>query len=272
MLTSPVFRFVEYPFIHSLPYKYHNYSPNTTYRYYKSDEDIEGRKDDMSYRLNNYLFRSDDFSKDDSSNNFLFAGCSQTVVLGLPLELGWAHQVNSAFEKDKYFNISAVGLSIDTVISNVVHYIEMFGNPKAILILFPDHFRITHVVDKEIITKWYQPYGSDEHTDIIDEANLKNYMSLKNLELICDSRGIPLLYSSWQQETSDVFMELKKQGVLKHAFDIYENVDIDLSKYSKKNSKYPHYWSVARDGIHFGEQRNNFFADSFINKLKELGL
>jgi hypothetical protein len=272
MLTSPAFRFNEHPFVHSLPYKYHKYNPNTTYEYYKSDENIDGRKNDITYRLNNYLLRSDDFSKEYSENNFLFAGCSQTVVLGLPLELGWAHQVNSYFDKPNYLNLAAVGLSIDTIISNVVHYIDIFGNPGAVFILFPDHFRITHVKKQEIITKWYQPYGSDVNTDIIDEANLKNYMSLKNLEVICESRGIPLAYSSWQQETAEVLMELKKQGVLKHAFDVYANTDIDLEKYSKKNSKYPHYWKIARDGIHFGQERNNFFADSFIKRIKELGL
>jgi hypothetical protein len=269
--SSAAFCFKERPFVASISSTDTNYDKGNSYSYYVNDQPNKKTKDDIVYKLNNYLFRSDDFSKESSIDNFLFAGCSQTVTLGLPLELSWAHKVNSGFDKKKYINISGVGLAIDTIISNIVHYIDLFGKPKAVVALFPDHYRVTEIKHDTIATDWLDPREYDKNVDRIEDAIFKDYLSFKNLEMICKANNIPLVYSSWQPHTAKVIKKLTEKSFLENGFDIYENIDIDPKLFLKKNSKYPHYWEYARDGIHCGERDNLMFAQSFTNKLKKLG-
>ncbi len=269
--SSAAFYFKEKPFITSISSTDKKYDKGSSYSYYINDQPNKKTKDDIVYKLNNYLFRSDDFSKESSNDNFLFAGCSQTVTLGLPLELGWAHKVNSSFNSKEYINISGVGLAIDAIISNIVHYIDIFGNPKAVLALFPDHYRVTEIKHNIVTTDWLDPREYDKNVDRIEDAIFKDYLSFKNLEMICKANNIPLVYSSWQPHTAKVIKKLTEKSFLENGFDIYENIDIDPKLFLKKNSKYPHYWEHARDGVHCGERDNLMFAQSFTNKLKELG-
>lgn len=270
---SPAFNFGKNPFINILNHRTDPYTAGTVHNFYASDKEDLLKKEDVFYHLNNYGFRSDDFKKEHSSDNFLFAGCSQTFALGLPTELGWAYKVNSIIGGSKLINISGVSLSIDIIISNVINYIETFGNPKAILILFPDNYRVSNIVDKTIMSKWLDPEQykhSEESRQSINNAFLSYCILLKSLESICESKNVTLAYSSWQKETSILLSKLAHSGYLKYSFNIYDNHDLDIYSYDKNKSSHPHYWKIARDNVHFGEMKNIFFAESFINQLRKL--
>ena len=222
------------------------------------------KHDDIEYKFNSYGFRSDEFSKDLSSSNFLFAGCSQSLVLGLPQDVGWASIVNNKLKGDNFYNLALVQSPIDIIVYNVMRYVELFGSPKAIFILFPDFYRKMVVEDSQISTKWTAFEKNDIAIDIIEESLLRAFLNIKQLELFCEAKNIPLMYSSWQRITTEVMIKLKEQGMLKYCFDI-ENMDgVDPDDISKSNSKYKHYWDIARDNVHFGEFDNLCFANSFL--------
>lgn len=273
--NSNIIDFKNTGFINILNYAENKYPVRENFKFFTSDTERFNIKDDFYYFLNSHRFRSDEFSKESTRQNFLFAGCSQTLGVGLPMELVWSHKVNSMFNKTYFNNLSGVSLSIDTIIINVIKYIELFGSPEAIVILFPDHFRVTRFVDDKIVSKWLDPRKYSQTQDGRDEINFaffKYATEIKHLEVLCDSLNIPLVYSSWQEETSILLAKLVEDGYLKYGFDIYKHDDVELELYDKKNTKYPHYWKVARDEVHFGEMRNIYFAESFINQLKGLGI
>lgn len=271
ILDSKLFNIVKDPFI-NLAFYDNEYLPNNTYDFYKSDGPSPRKTNDFTYSLNNYGLRSDDFNKDIANKNFLFAGCSQTVVLGLPLELGWANIVNSHFDMGSFLNIADVALSIDIIVNNIISYINLFGAPKAIFVLFPDFNRVTVMKNNNITTDWIELKLYESKKDHLDEILLKEYFSLKALETICKINSIPLLYSSWQRATVEVFNTFKEKGLLECSFDIYDNYDLKVEDYDKSSSKYPNYWKNARDRVHFGERWNRYFADSFIKQIEKMNL
>lgn len=263
IINSPALKLYEKPFINFIN---NSDVSGQTLRGYSQDQypGTYYKHDDIEYRFNGHGFRSDDFSAELASSNFLFAGCSQSLVLGLPQDLGWASVLNSKLGGDQFYNLALVQSPIDVIVYNVMRYVELFGKPKAIFILFPDFYRKMIVDDSQISTKWTAFEKDDLIVDIIEENLLRSFMGIKQLELLCDSNHIPLMYSSWQRITIEVMMKLKEQGMLKHCFDI-ENMDgVNPDEISKSNSKYRHYWDVARDNVHFGEFDNLCFANSFL--------
>jgi hypothetical protein len=236
---------------------------NTTLRGCYSDDFPADffKHDDISYSFNEFGFRSDSFSKD--NNEFLFAGCSHTFGVGLPKNIIWASRLNEILGGKKFLNIGMPGASIDLICYNVMRYIERFGKPKGVFILFPDFYRKLIIYDQKILTKFAAARDSGLTAEEIEENILKSFMHIKNLELFCNALDIPLVYSSWQRPIKDVMLKLKREGFLSNVFDIEDMSMIDSNLIDKTNSKFPHYWDVARDNEHFGEFENLCFAHRF---------
>lgn len=224
------------------------------------------KHDDIEYAFNSNGFRCDEFSIEQSSNNFLFAGCSQSLVLGLPQELGWANIINTKLGKKNFYNLALVQSSAEIIIYNTIQYVYLFGKPQAIFILFPDFYRKMYVKDDYIFASHNILSKDEKNTDATNESFIRYFMLLKQLESFCDLNNIPLLYSSWQRISVEAMMHLKNKGVLKYCFDVSDINDIDIKEISKSNSKYKHYWDVARDNVHFGEFDNICFANSFLKQ------
>jgi hypothetical protein len=220
----------------------------------------------ISYDLNNYGLRCDDFSKELSGNNFLFSGCSHTSGVGIPYELTWAYQLNKMFNKENFFNVAIGANNIQMSISNVFEYIKEFGNPSGIFILLPDYSRSTMF---RYDTNYFEEF--EEGTYIrtmghfpltIDYYRLNLYTQITSLELYCNNLQIPLIWGSWDNETSedinkfsDLFSNYLDMGPTNVDFNIIGNAPKEL----KKNK----YWHKSRDLIHFGGGIHYWMANRF---------
>lgn len=217
------------------------------------------KHDDISYTTNEFGFRSDHLG----SGDFLFAGCSHTFGVGLPIETIWPKVLNDLLDGNGFSNVGMPGASIDLICYNVIRYLENFKKPKAVFILFPDFYRKLIVHNQKVLTEFTITKKTGINADDIEENIFKSFMAIKNLESYCDAISVPLLYSSWQRPAKDVMLSLKKQGFLKNVFDIEDLSMIDSDLIGKHNSRFPHYWDVARDNEHFGEFENLCFAHRF---------
>lgn len=250
-------------------------SPNEEYDYMCSDSpDINKSwikknktKDsyydpNLTYKLNNYTYRSDDFDKEQSSNNMLYSGCSFTFGIGVPYKSIWANMLNDSFGYDKFYNLGISGGSFESIIYDVYTYIEKFGPPKGIVILFPPPirmmalqvdnkklkilpFRVIHMKDKEE-KKYYK-----ENKDLFDYDlwTIKFYKMVRTLEMFLESLGVPFMWGCWDLYVNKM---MNSATGLKNYIDIYgpdkdqivsDMVDgkIDYSGYVNK------YWENARD-------------------------
>ena len=87
---------------------YESYCPDCTCCQKGTDDlNFDGYPDaNISYKLNNYGYRSDNFNKADVTNS-LFAGCSFTFGVGLPLENVWCKVVHNRIGIGKFYNLGS---------------------------------------------------------------------------------------------------------------------------------------------------------------------
>ena len=76
--------------------------------------------------LNSYGYRSDEFSTDEASENYLFTGCSFTWGAGLPEGKSWSHIVSKRLNGSKHFSLAMSGQSVSAIVTNI--YISIFVN------------------------------------------------------------------------------------------------------------------------------------------------
>jgi len=223
----------------------------------------------FTYYFNNYGFRSNDFDPDTAKENFLFAGCSNTFGIGLPIEFTWSHQFNSLFNKTNFFSLGVNSASIDAIIHNINVYINKIGIPKGIVILFPDLWRFLTRVDFSTeehgkFSQWSNIGRNGIKNQIIGEhpkqemnfvysmfetnSVLRAYHGLYALELLCKKLNIPLLWSTWSSEFNKY-----ADAVLNEKLNCYGNLlnEVNFTDYKKfekvqKENK-SIYWTQNRE-------------------------
>jgi hypothetical protein len=177
----------------------------------------------VNYKLNNYRFRSDNFTGNHNDMHILFGGCSVTFGEGVDQDKTWAYQVYNKIKESNnvsgYFNISFPGASITDIIMNTFKYIHKFGNPDVIFLSFPNNERDTKYVTNEY--------------DLLNKIIFEYYMMLSEY---CKSNNIKLFSFSWSHGS---FKKEKQwsEEFLNNYFNNYYVVD---DKEFKKNVlKYP---------------------------------
>ena len=115
--------------------------------------DKENKKD-ITYKINQYGHRCDNFLNIHNGLHVLFSGCSITFGEGLPLDRTWAYYLYKKIKKENslsgYYNLSYTGGGIDTIINNLFRYCGQFKNPDIIFILMPN-------IEREYAW-WYDKY------------------------------------------------------------------------------------------------------------------
>lgn len=221
-----------------------NWKPmDTLERYKKLKIKVPYGPDDITYRFNNKGFRCDDFdSWENHPYRILFAGCSLTEGIGLPLDDCWAKILqnkisNKMNTKIPYWNLADGGTGIDHMIRNL--YIE--GNslkPQIIISILPS---------LERRERWHRDYYGSW------------FKTQKTAQILLDEKFI-----SYQLEKNFAFLNL-----LLEKWDSY----FLFASYDKSfNSKYMNYSRIkqidfglettdlARDGFHPGPKSNFMFA------------
>ena len=224
----------------------------------------------ITYRLNSYGFRSDEFSLKESGNVFL--GCSDTFGVGHKLEHSWPYLLTKLkFPNETIYNLGAPGSGSDThfrlinslkyklKIKNIFHWLpirtrfEIFNDKKlnniknGISKQRSGFSTISPVweIDNGIFSTEYVKHSLLSDT-VRDMNNLKNILAIKS---ISDELGVPYYLANFEEYISS-----------------YERVDYQkIFEYLKINS-IP-YTLLARDFQHMSISDSAKVVAHFINEI-----
>lgn len=226
--------------------------------------------DDIVYNINSFGYRSEEFSKEDAANNFLYVGCSVTFGVGLPDNLIWPYFLNKKLNGEKVFNLGINGISTNMITYNIHKYIQQFGKPKAVFALYPNFSRTESFLDTKLSIIHFK-----EHAEIQFGPNLRNtvdmsaftinqIMPIKILSDYLDSIGVPFFWSSWWKPFND-YLKYEKREMFKNFVQFDISMDVDLVDVYKSH----HYFNIARDNQHFGILGQISITESFFDAWKE---
>ena len=213
-------------------------------------------------KINSLGYRGPEF---DSSNYFLFMGCSQTWGYSSQEEYIWPKFLCDRLGKT-YSNISCPGDSLQSQVIKAFSYFKEFGHPKYIVGILPfSRFEFPYISDT-LIFKSLQPspppsakekfpevYFADMHIeyDIIDTKFKKSFSKTPHdvkeffpielalyynnifiyiLEQYCESNGINLMWSFWQpiDPITDNLLKERYKSYFSFPLDILSNQIHDI--------------------------------------------
>jgi hypothetical protein len=203
----------------------------------------------ISYKINNFGFRSDDITKESVKDNYVFIGCSNTFGLGVPVDHLWSYQLNSFLKGSSFINMGTRGGNVEVMAYNFFSLVKNFGNPKGVFIDFSNLNRQTE----------FNGIGKNKHISMTYDRNVANTdlmvfstaTLIMSIEEYCRQAQIPLICSSWDPEMAKVLDRLCDNGDLssKHFFNQF---DIKLLQSAASNNKpdisTSKYWEKSRDG------------------------
>lgn len=238
-------------------------------------------------------FRSDNFSPD---ADILFAGCSLTFGIGLPIDLTWTRMVSDHFDKPHY-NLSIPGGSVTSIVSNIFEYFRIFENPKVLLCLFPDFYRpfvtknysLMKFNDSSSLSKEFELDEKNYYTHItqmhsqmdipnkqiiklpadpidIIQTDLSYYMALSHINMLeqyCASNNIIFYWSVWQESNYRTLQLIRSrnEGRLEGLLDIEINkwtADYKLGKEIFNNSECHKDLEIKNPHVfHFADDRDH---------------
>jgi hypothetical protein len=251
----------------------------------KKLEGIDGILPTYHLKTNSFGYRSDEFTKTHDGKHILFAGCSETFGQGGELSDVWARRLYCSIEKNEkvsgYYNIGRCGVGMQEIFSLLTDYIDQFGKPDVLFLLFPNMSRfISHFnIDNDGIdaSGFYAVsfigniatitgsgldlnlgddcrYGQNAIMDM--HAHFLLYIKL--VETFCRESSIELFWSTWH---TDNFIDNKfKNGNFKYRNyvdlnvseeDLYEEINKDKSLTIKKADN------------HYGTAYHKIWADRF---------
>jgi len=235
-------------------------------------------KNQIIYKINSNGFRTKHFEKLKSKNtNILFLGCSFTSGVGLPEELIWTNQLikmlDGKLPNINYYNLGLMGAGIDIIINNLRVFIDNYGKPDYIFILYPGVERM--ILFFEDAQKFIQITSPAKFLTNKKESNLPEFVAdfaknttIENLilssiqklhmvELMCKNNGIKLFWGTWHEAYLEMYKHLN--------FNNY--VPIPPRRFLDKNNENLPYWKEARDLSHPGSGYNQSIAKHFFNAI-----
>lgn len=108
----------------------------------------------IDYRYNSHNYRSPDFA---AGIDAIVAGCSNTYGIGIPEKARWSN-ILSEMMSFKFVNLGIPGASVSLIVSEVMHYIQVYGKPEYVFCMFPDFARITVFV-KQGLNSPFEDWG-----------------------------------------------------------------------------------------------------------------
>lgn len=223
----------------------------------------------FEYKLNNYGFRSDDFSSELAGSNMLYGGCSNTFALGVPIEYSWAYQLNKHLGKNNFFSTAVNSSSIDVVVHNTINYIRKIGKPAGIVLLLPDLLRVVSKIDMKldkkvgtypILANTAKQIMGDEKTFPIIRGNLlfRFYEDVTALEMICETLDIPLMWSTWNEDLNNIIKE-ELHDKFNHYVNMLDNIRFEHWQENEEADS-SMFWKASREG-HYPGVTHKVYAD-----------
>lgn len=247
------------------------------------DEKLD-KTNSVRYSFNSLGFRSDEFTDVHNGEHILFSGCSEAEGVGDNIESCWPYMVYQKLSEAKhlsgFFNLSRSGWGHDVIIPNIIEYINTYGKPDKIYILFPNLSRDFEWkgVDSEEESYVYStktPYflnknimlsdGTKREKQGLEEQRkliVKFVVLVKLFEEYCMSNDIKLVWSTWSimdgqnYEGLNVFKSFIEMSSTKEMI-LMADILIDKESNSKKNLL------RKRDG-HHGYFYHSMWAQKFL--------
>jgi hypothetical protein len=215
------------------------------------------RHTDYSVGKNSFGYRSPEFV---DSPEILFAGCSVTYGVGVPVETIWTSRVAELLNVTSYVSLGWHGASAQSIVANIYKYIQKYGKPAKILALFPDPYRLPIVADSRNLTfsgsKTTTSHPVDAHLNLrrddvvkyskaphaveeilVPEVGFRSAIdAIHSLEVFCKASGIDLIWSSWSVTTNLMYMCLSASGDF-DSYPLFPSYSIEPSREYYKATK-----------------------------------
>jgi len=251
-------------FSNEIAWAHTDLKPNETHKFCFGEVIRSAPEDEnITYSMNSYGHRSDEFLVNHNGKHVLFAGCSTTLGEGLPYMTNWSGRLYKKIAKEEnlsgYFNLSYLGGNVQLIIDNIYKYAKKFGNPDYLFCHFPE----TH--------RYPQPYGRFSYINFVDNNNaevdplrfINAYLAIRGLEMYCESNNIKLYWNTWHEVDAKVFFE---NGSLTRY--IHTTWPIILAEATNSDEKNEKYFSIARDRAHPGYKYSDGIANIFYERYK----
>jgi hypothetical protein len=202
-------------------------------------------KEVLQEEINDFGFRSDNFTKNHSNKHVLFLGCSYTWGTGLYLNQIWSKilydEINIHNEFSGYFNLGVPGDSIYTCITNAFKYFNNFGKPDVIFFNIPEIERFyVYKKDKE---KFFRSILKSNKT-----LELLSYQYYYILEKYCEENNIKLFSFSWYLgykihplDNFKTFYSMDNEKIYEYVYN--SNLALKASDDTHLGPAYHKYWA-----------------------------
>lgn len=254
-----------------------NLQLNQKYRTIHLSEIIRNAKDDGSvvYNYNESGYRCNDFIKRTDKVRIVFSGCSETEGVGNNIEDTWSflfyQYLKNNYKTDGYFNLGLSGFGHEKIISNLLNFIKIYGDPDYIFILLPNIARWIEWIDESKgyeqigLSPWHENKKNKDDTTLKDQRDLliSFILIMRLFESYCEGKNIKLLWATWDQKDEDNYSFLLKNGIFKNFIRIQNDQIKEVLLSNKTNNPKK---LLARDG-HLGLGFHELWADAFIDNF-----
>jgi hypothetical protein len=193
----------------------------------------------------------------DGKKNVVVLGCSHTWGVGLDDDQHWVHHLSQHnSDRLRYWNLAQPGASADKIV-RILLGCEKTINPKIIIVCWPVWSR------RERLSREAESLTSDadqlKHED--DETDKNNF--LKNVFLVqkfSEHMGCKTFHCFAEDSYADHIKQLNvlDQYTLRNCWPYWDS-RTQRQKYDKP--------SLAKDGVHFGTEHHERFAELFIQRF-----
>lgn len=229
-----------------------------SFELWKKDKNNPFSSRDVIYKFNNYGFRCDDFEEHLlNPYRILFAGCSYTEGVGLPLEQTWTKILHSNLCERlnlqvPFWSIGAAASSTDHVTRNFNYFYNML-RPQIVIYLVPYLERRERWMGDffNAISPETQEYKNNNR--IMLDQKYVNYQTEKNFVMM------DLMLKSINSQAYLIFLD-KDYNVDYMNLEYMHKVDVDIDFFRNRKD-------LARDKMHPGPIANLELAEILTDKM-----
>lgn len=223
---------------------------------------------DITYDMNAYGFRCDQFDTTNQYPNLAYLGCSVTEGIGLPSQDTWAYRLHSEIKgrhTDKhlpFYNLGMGGASLDQI-ARMVTQVWPILQPKVVFAHLPDPYRKEVAFDKTVYS-WMSNMPFEDRvntTRLFIDDSYTTYQIEKNFCIMQEyftKYNTTCFYTYWTNVPKHK-STIHYEEILGTRYPNFKKIDT-LFLYSDK----------ARDNMHPGKIANSTHASNVNNLTRDL--
>ena len=267
----------------------------TTFNKVQKNKDISTYSiDDFRYVRNSKEFRSAEFDNS-TPIKILYAGCSLTEGVGLPMDHTWCGFINDKISKQlnrpvQMFNIGLGGFSTSSIVRFTKITIDSGFTPDLVLFLLPSVVRSEHLHLTKYgleVVNFIPSFTPDDPEQRSFFKRIQNCSSIHDsirsffsdlifIDTYLGAKGIPYYFGIWDNcevELSKTDVISLMEAIKSHSPTQVREKFIDSSMHFDHNHFMlngflkPFKYNFARDGQHFGPNSHFNFSNDFYSKL-----